>query len=128
MRRWALTCVVAVLGIGPPGALAVAASTHPHPRVMGTIIGAILRGGGPRQRHPTPFGGEVTVFQHGKPIAHHRIRAGYLFRFTLAPGRYQLNEGTELQLKPPFNCPPVSARVRAGRAVHVNVYFGCFIP
>jgi hypothetical protein len=95
----------------------------------GTLSGAILLGGGPAPMPGRPRraqAGEVRVYTtHGQLIARQHVRRGHGFRFKLAPGRYLLNAGNQLQHGRASACVPVKARVRSGHTTHVDVFLGC---
>lgn len=99
----------------------------------GVLTGAIIFAGGPALapgQRKQPVAGLVTVFgARGRLIARERVRAGHLFRFRLAPGRYQLPDPTRHQPRAGIvDCPAATAVVSAGHTTRVNVDYGCGVP
>lgn len=122
--------VLRIAALALAGLLAASCSSAAsgHSSHDGTITGSIRRGGGPGAMPRPPVAGTVTVFNsNGKAVAHTTVRNGQQFHFTLPPGHYRINSGTQI-FDPRNGCTSGSAVLRPSASIHVDVASGCAIP
>lgn len=116
--RTAIALALAVLAVSAPAALG-----KRHRASRGTIVGQITANGSPPVARAA---GVVNVLtSSGKMVTSRHVRAGHLFRISLAPGIYVLVDADD---NGPYGpCQASRVRVRAKRLVRAVVYAACAV-